>query len=64
MSSNHDYFRMRALEELERAASSDAPRIAAVHQELAEKYQTLVCLMEVGVSSDAEPDRPDTDTFA
>ena len=48
MSSHHtDYFRMRALEERERAASSDTPSIAAIHQSLAEGYEKLVQLMEM-----------------
>lgn len=40
------YFRARALEERERAASSDAPNISAIHQELEEKCQTLAQLIE------------------
>ena len=55
MSSHHiEYFRMRALEERERAASSDTPSIAAIHQSLAEGYEKLVRLMEMDGSF--EPD--------
>jgi hypothetical protein len=64
MSSNDNYFRTRALEELKRAASAAAPDVAAIHRQLAEKYQTLVCMLEIEASSPAEGERPNNETPA
>jgi hypothetical protein len=53
-----DYFRTRALEELERAASANAPNVGAIHQELAQKYQILAQLVETGSSALPDSDEP------
>lgn len=45
--SNKDYYRVRALEEGERAAAANEPNIAAIHRDLAEKYEALATEDEV-----------------
>jgi hypothetical protein len=37
-----EYFRARAVEERERAASSERGDVAAIHEELARQYEALV----------------------
>lgn len=42
MSTNDkDYYRARALEERDRAATAHEPSIAAIHRDLADKYEAL-----------------------
>ena len=61
--SDKDYYRVRALEERDRAAAANEPNIAAIHRDLAEKYEALAKDVEVrpmlrsawDAMSDAQP---------
>ena len=53
MSSDAEYYRVRAIEERELAAIAAQPNIVAIHLELAEQYEALA--QEAGVQSTLRP---------
>lgn len=51
MTSDAEYYRARALEERDRAATATEPKIVAIHLELATKYESLANDVEVEPTS-------------
>ena len=60
-STDQDYFRLRAEEERQRASQAASSKIAAIHLELAAKYDELVALLSspsAGAARYFDPDDP------